>query len=148
MPKTSQELWNRVHEHICIVYSRADRRECNLSVGVLLVSLIQYFQGRSLEGMHQKATSKVRLQLAEVEPVFYLREIKILQRFATPANYSNFLQRKQVSQFQWFLLMISMRSRPLHILLNSPFHVAHQVPLVLIPWNKSAFSRRNLANME
>ena len=97
-----QEL--RVHKHICIVYSRADRHEFNLSVRVLLVHLIKYFhKDDHWKGCTKRTTSKVRLPLAEVELVFYLREIKILQRFPTPTNYSNFLRRRRWVSFHWFL---------------------------------------------
>ena len=83
------------------------------------------------KGCTKRTTSKVRLQLAEVELVFYLCKIKILQSFATLANYSNFLRRKQV--FQWFLFMISSRTRTISHCSSSS--------TCLVQWNKYAFSQ-------
>ena len=124
VPKTSQKLRDRAHEHICIVYNRADRREFNLSVGVLP-------QGRSLEEMHQKDHVESSAPAGPSRAGISFMQIKILQSFVTPANYYNFLRRKR--DFQWFLFMISTRTRTEdHFTLFIKFHLFSSMEQIFI----------------
>ena len=78
----------------------------------------------------KRTTSKVRLQLAQVELEFHLCKLKYY-KVLWHTTYYNFLRRKW--DFQWFLFMISTRTRTEdHFTLFIKFHLFSSMEQIFI----------------